>query len=251
MEHIETAVITGAASGIGLATVNRFLAGGYFVHGLDIRSTGLPNPNNENYRFHQCDISDEQSVRHTISNIVDASGRIDVLVNNAGIVLVKPLVETSWDEFRRVVDTNLGGTFLMIKYVIPIMKRHYKGVIVNMASVSGHVGQVNHSLYGATKGGIIALCRALAWELSEFGIRVNSVSPGSVDTPMLRADVEGEAQRLGVDFSIVRREREEEQALKRWADPSEIAEVVYFLAGDSASFINGADILVDGGWVAK
>ena len=163
---------------------------------------------------------------------------------------MKPLVETSWDEFRGVVDVNLGGTFLLCKYVLPIMRGQRGGSIVIMASVSGHVGQINHALYGASKGALLSFTRALAWEVAQDNIRVNSLSPGSVDTPMLRSDVTLESQRTGQSFAQVRRLREGEQAFKRWADPREIAEAVYFLAA-AASFITGSDLLVDCGWVAK
>jgi len=125
------------------------------------------------------------------------------------------------------------------------------GSIVNMASVSGHVGQTEHALYGATKGAVLSFTRALAWEVAKDNIRVNSISPGSVDTPMLRSDVTLESQRTGRSFEELRRLREAEQAFNRWADPREIAEAAYFLASDAASFMTGSDMLVDCGWVAK
>jgi NAD(P)-dependent dehydrogenase (short-subunit alcohol dehydrogenase family) len=131
------------------------------------------------------------------------------------------------------------------------MKQQKCGAIINMASVSGHVGQTDHVMYGATKGAIIAMTRALAWELAPYNIRVNSISPGSVDTPMLRGDITLESNRTGMTFEEVKKIREAEQAFNRWADPSEIAEPIYFLASDSASFITGTDLLVDCGWVAK
>jgi NAD(P)-dependent dehydrogenase (short-subunit alcohol dehydrogenase family) len=106
-------------------------------------------------------------------------------------------------------------------------------------------------MYGATKGAIIAMTRALAWEVAPYNIRVNSISPGSVDTPMLRSDISLESERTNMSFADVKRIREAEQAFKRWADPDEIAEPIYFLASDAASFITGTDLLVDCGWVAK
>jgi NAD(P)-dependent dehydrogenase (short-subunit alcohol dehydrogenase family) len=178
-------------------------------------------------------------------------GRIDALVNVAGVVLVKPLVETEWSDYRRIVDVNLGGTFLMLKHVVPVMQARKRGAIVNLGSVSGHVGQIDHALYGATKAAVIALCRSLAWELAQSGIRINSVSPGSVDTPMLRGDIAIESLKTGLPFDTVKAKREQEQAFGRWADPSEIAAAVYFLASDQASFVTGTDLLVDCGWVAK
>jgi NAD(P)-dependent dehydrogenase (short-subunit alcohol dehydrogenase family) len=110
---------------------------------------------------------------------------------------------------------------------------------------------MRHAIYGSTKGAVLSFTKALAWELAPYGIRVNSVSPGSVDTPMLRSDVIGEARRLGVSFEKMKKEREGEQAFQRWADPREVAEAIYFLASDSASFITGTDLLVDCGWTAR
>lgn len=150
-----------------------------------------------------------------------------------------------------MVDVNLGGVFLGCKHAIPLMDESGGGVIVNLSSVSAHVGQIDHSLYGATKGAVLAIGRALAWELAPLNIRVASVSPGSVDTEMLRSDIRIEAERTGSTFDEVKAIREKEQALGRWADPSEIAEAVSFLASGKASFVTGADLLVDCGWVAR
>ncbi len=241
------AVVTGAAQGIGLATARQLHALGYSVVATDIQHTD----NFEFGRYYQCDVSDEGSVAKVMAAVESEYGRLDVLANVAGIVLVKPFHEVSWEEYRHVVDVNLGGTFLMCKHAIPIMKATGGGSMVCMASVSGHVGQTDHALYGATKGAIISMVRALAWELAPYHIRVNSISPGSVDTAMLRGDISIEAGRLGTPFEQVKAEREAEQALGRWADPAEIAEAVCFLVGSSSSFITGTDLLVDGGWVAR
>jgi len=249
------ALITGAARGIGEATVKKFLAGGYQVVATDIIDAAeaplLANGPIDGCHYLTCDVANEGQVRDLAKTAVDHFGRVDVLATIAGVVLVKPLDETTWEEYQRVVDVNLGGTFLLCKHVLPIMKRQRSGSIVNMGSVSGHVGQTDHVLYGATKGAIIALCRALAWEVAPYQIRVNSISPGSVDTPMLRGDIETESRRTGLSFEQVKIKREAEQALGRWANPTEIAETIYFMASSAASFITGTDLLVDSGWVAK
>lgn len=243
------AIVTGSARGIGAAVATRFLREKFTVIGLDTgRSTLGPA---ERYEFHACDVANEPVVEALVGNVARRHGRIDVLVNVAGVVLVKPLTDTRWEEFQNVVNINLGGTFLLMKHVLPIMQMRKRGVIINMASVSAHVGQIDHGLYGASKAAIIALCRSLAWELAPYNIRINSVSPGSVDTPMLRGDIAIESQKTGVPLGEVKAKREAEQALGRWADPSEIAAAVYFLASDEASFVTGTDLLVDCGWTAR
>jgi NAD(P)-dependent dehydrogenase (short-subunit alcohol dehydrogenase family) len=249
-------IITGSARGIGAAVMRVFARHDYIVVGLDIlqeeegTSDEIRKEGGESL-FMICDVADEIQVAACVSQVGEKYGRIDALVNNAGVVLVKPFDQITWEEFQRTTNINLGGHFLLCKYVLPVMKKQKSGVIVNMGSVSGHVGQMDHVMYGATKGAIIAMTRALAWELAPYNIRVNSISPGSVDTPMLRGDIDLESRRTGIPFDTVKKERETEQAFKRWADPSEIAEPIYFLASEGASFVTGSDWLVDCGWVAK
>jgi NAD(P)-dependent dehydrogenase (short-subunit alcohol dehydrogenase family) len=248
------ALVTGAARGIGAATARALLAEGCIVVGVDLLPTSEVAPleaaDAGRLEHRVCDVSKETEVAALFASVADRHGRLDILANVAGRVLVRPLVETTWDEYRRTVDVNLGGTFLMCRHAIPLM-RERGGAIVNIASISGHIGQTNHTVYAATKGAILSLCRALAWELAPHHIRVNSVSPGSVDTQMLRSDIEIEARATGLPYDQVKAAREAEQALGRWAQPSEVADAVAFLASDRASFITGIDLLVDSGWVAK
>jgi NAD(P)-dependent dehydrogenase (short-subunit alcohol dehydrogenase family) len=250
------AIVTGGANGIGEATARLFAQNGYAVAIIDIVdrveqvATEIRSEGGE-CLFAKGDVSNETHVKAFVDQVMRAYGRIDALINDAGIVVVKPLEEIDWTDFKRVVDVNLGGVFLFCKHVLPIMKEQASGAVVNMGSVSGHVGQIDHTVYGATKGAIIAVTRALAWEVAKHNIRVNSISPGSVDTPMLRSDIELESKRTGIPYDRVKEEREAEQAFNRWADPREIAEAIYFLASEKASFITGTDLLVDCGWVAK
>jgi NAD(P)-dependent dehydrogenase (short-subunit alcohol dehydrogenase family) len=131
------------------------------------------------------------------------------------------------------------------------MQQQKHGAVVNLGSVSGHVGQIDHALYGSTKAAVIALCRGLAWEMAPYNIRINSISPGSVDTAMLRGDIDIESRASGRSFAEVKTMREGEQALGRWADPAEIAAAIYFMISSEASFVTGADLLVDCGWTAR
>jgi meso-butanediol dehydrogenase/(S,S)-butanediol dehydrogenase/diacetyl reductase len=248
------AIITGAASGIGQATAFLFAQDGAKVVVVDINDKGGKETVNKIKRgrkqavFIHADVSKEVDVKTMAKKVRDIYGDVDILVNNAGVVLVKPLLETTEQDFEKVVNTNYKSIFLCIKYMLPLMKKG--GSIVNVASISGHVGQINHAVYGGTKGAIIALTRALAWELAPRGIRVNSISPGSVETPMLLGDVEIEAKRLGVSIEKIRKERSNIGALHRWADPKEIAETILFLASDKSSYVTGTDLLVDAGWAA-
>jgi NAD(P)-dependent dehydrogenase (short-subunit alcohol dehydrogenase family) len=256
MTDKQVAIVTGAANGIGEATARLFAQNDFAVAAIDIADRVEQVAAEIKSEGGEClstkgDVSDESHVKAFVDQVMTAYGRIDALINNAGIVVVKPLEEIDWADFRRVVDVNLGGIFLFCKHVLPIMKRQARGAIVNMGSVSGHVGQTDHTIYGATKGAIIAFTRAIAWEVAKHNIRVNSISPGSVDTPMLRSDIELESRRTGIPYDKVKTEREAEQAFNRWADPREIAEAIYFLASEKASFITGTDLLVDCGWVAK
>jgi NAD(P)-dependent dehydrogenase (short-subunit alcohol dehydrogenase family) len=256
MTDKNVAIVTGGANGIGEATARLFAQNDYAVAIIDIVdrveqvATEIESAGGE-CLFAKGDVSNESDIRAFVDQVMRVYGRIDALINNAGTVVVKPLEEIEWTDFRRVVDVNLGGIFLFCKHVLPVMKKQRGGAVVNMGSVSGHVGQIDHTIYGATKGALIAFTRAVAWEVAHHSIRVNSISPGSVDTPMLRSDIELESKRTGIPFDEVKKEREAEQAFNRWADPKEIAEAIYFLASNKASFITGTDLLVDCGWVAK
>lgn len=252
----KVAVVTGAAHGIGQAAALKFAKEGYAVAMIDIS----PELSETEKMIQELggesiscvgDVQDEAAMETFLHTVEEVYGRIDVLNNNAGIVVVKPLEDTRYEEFERVAKVNIGGTFVLTKLVLPMMKRQHEGSIVNLGSISGHVGQTEHAIYGATKGAVISFTRAVAWEVAEHNIRVNSVSPGSVDTPMLRSDIQLEATRTGMSFNEVKKIREAEQAFNRWADPSEIAEAIYFLASEKASFVTGTDLLVDCGWAAK
>ncbi|MEM4969828.1 MAG: SDR family oxidoreductase [Sulfolobales archaeon] len=248
--NVPVAIITGGSRGIGRASAIKFAKAGYYVYVLDIISSDVCQEIKKSgglCEYIKCDVSLEKDVAEAINYIYSKHGRIDVLVNNAGLLIIKPVEETTWEDFRKLVDINLGGVFLLVKHVAPIMKKQRHGVIINVASTAAHRGIPYHSIYSATKGGIISMTRALAVELGLYGIRVISISPSSVDTYMLRQ----EAAVAGVSYEEFKKERAAWTALGRIAYPEEIAEVIFFLASSSASYITGVDILVDGGRTAK
>jgi len=250
------ALVTGAARGIGEATAVGFSQAGYQVVGVDqieqVGASGLKTAiAREGLVYAKCDVGDERQVERLVGQIVDQFETIDVLVNNAGVVLTKPLTETDLDDFERIFGVNVGGPFLMCKHVVPVMRRNRRGSIVNLASVSAYVGSVNNVLYCASKGAVLAFTKALAVELAQDGIRVNSISPGYIDTPMLRDDLAAQSRLTGLALEEIVKREEGGQLFKRFASPTEVAEAIFFLANDGASFITGADLLVDCGWVAR
>ncbi|MEX2722761.1 MAG: SDR family NAD(P)-dependent oxidoreductase, partial [Candidatus Freyarchaeota archaeon] len=175
----KVAIITGAATGIGRATAVLFAKEGAKTVLADVNvkeaneTVKLVKSAGGETMFVETDVSKEADVKRMVEKTMEKYGRIDILVNNAGVVLVKPAEETTEQDVDRVISVNFKGVFFGCKHVIPIMKRQGGGVIVNIASVSGHIGQVNHAVYGGTKGGVIAMSRALAVELAPFKIRVN------------------------------------------------------------------------------
>jgi NAD(P)-dependent dehydrogenase (short-subunit alcohol dehydrogenase family) len=250
------AVITGAASGIGEATAVLLAGRGYQVVGVDlVRRLGPVSRGSEGLLpsvvWRRCDVSVEKQVKRLMKEVIDRFGRLDVLVNNAGMVLTRPLIKTRWAEFDKLFRTNVGSQFLMCKYAIPAMRKTKGGAIVNVASISAHVGSVNNVLYCGSKGAVVALTKALALELAEDGIRVNSISPGYIDTPMLRNDLDSQARLTGISVEEVVAREAAGQLFRRFAAPSEVAEAICFLASEAASFVTGTDLVVDCGWMAR
>jgi len=249
------AILTGGAKGIGAATSELFAERGYNLAVLDLEDTASTRARVQSKGAEclslKCDVSEEAQVKASVQAVMDKYGRVDALLNIAGLALVRPLESTAWEDYRKIVDVNLGGTFLLCKHVAPIMKKQMHGSIVNVASAAGHVGGFYRSIYGASKAAVISFTRALAWELAPFKIRVNSVSPGLVDTELLKRNMEIESKYLDQPYQEIRSKRQGDQAFKRFADSREVSEAVYFLASDAASFVTAIDLPVDSGWIAK
>lgn len=237
------AIITGGASGIGEATVRLFVEEGakVIIADKDIENSKLLTDElGEQVKFIETDVRDEVSVKNLVKKATEPFDNIDILFNNAGQMgPIKPsetLEKATWDE---VVAVNLTGLFLVTKHVMPFMKRNGKGSIVNNASVLGYVGQEETLCNTATKGGVVNLTRTLALEYAKHNIRVNAVSPGYINTPLVKKiDDHKKAEYVA------------RQPLGRLGEPREVAQAVLFLASDDASFITGANIFVDGGYMA-
>lgn len=247
-------IVTGASGGIGSAIVRRFLDEDYFVVMTDLKSGPIEEAIEKNgfdrSRVMICplDITDETEVLHGTKEIISRYGRIDALVNAAGICgSYDRIIDYSFENFRKVYEVNVFGTFLMIRNVLPEMTRVQKGSIVNFGSVSGMRGYSFEIGYGSSKWAVIGMSETVANEYGSQGIRCNCVSPGWVNTCMMEKTIEN-YRKLGIE--------DPEKwitygSIGRPGEPEEIADAVYFLCSDRASFINGANIVVDGGMTIK
>ena len=237
----KVAVITGGARGMGAATVRRFVAEGARVligDVLDDEGTALAAELGEAARFVHLDVSSEAEWTAARDAALEAFGQIDVLVNNAGVLLFRTIQETSLDDYKRVLGINLEGTFLGVRIIGAHMLERGSGSIVNISSADGMKGANGLGAYCSTKWGIRGLTRVAAMEYGHRGVRVNSVHPGGVDTSM------------GNPFSEERAEvnkRYHMVPLQRVGDPDEVARVSAFLASDAAPYLCGSEIAVDGG----
>ncbi|HEY0524512.1 MAG TPA: glucose 1-dehydrogenase [Stellaceae bacterium] len=247
----KVAVVTGGGSGIGAAIVERFTAEGAVTVAADLSfaaKSGLAAAAGGGRWERHVDVTDPASVDALMQDALASLGRIDVVVNSAGIGKETPFLETSVELFDRMLAVNLRGTFIVGQAAARAMiggpaaggEGCGGGRIVNIASVSGRRGNVARSAYGASKGGVVVLTEVMAVELAPHGILVNAIAPGPVDTPMVRAMHAPESRRAWVTRT----------PLGRYGSPDEIAAAAVFLASDDASYVTGHVLHVDGGFLA-
>ncbi|HMB21418.1 MAG TPA: SDR family oxidoreductase [Anaerolineales bacterium] len=245
----KTVLITGAGGGIGRATVHHFASKGWCVIGVDRAEFGEGFP--DNGRFIRADISHPEATEQIFEQARAFHPTLDALVNNAAVQIAKPLVETTVEEWDSVMASNLRSIFLFVKLAHPLLKAAGGGAIVNVSSVHAIQTSTNIAAYAASKGGSLALTRALAIEFASDNIRVNAVLPGAVDTPMLRAGL-GRGHVGHGDMQ----ERLDNLARRtvngKIGTPEEIAHAIYFLAdNEQSSFMTGQALVVDGGATAR
>ena len=239
------AIVTGGGSGIGRGISLEFAAEGARVAVVDLNAdnakaaaaeitaaggTALPVA---------CDITDEQAVAAMTETVAGEFGGIDILVNNAGRRIIKPFADHTLEDWRAMIDTNLTSQFLCGRAVLPYLRRSHAGRVINIASVAAHIGRPDRAAYCAAKAGILGLTRGFAADMAGTGIRVNSISPGSIHTPMNAAYATDE----NVDWGG-------ETLAGRWGSPADIAKAAVFLASDDSDFMTGSDVKVEGGWLA-
>jgi NAD(P)-dependent dehydrogenase (short-subunit alcohol dehydrogenase family) len=250
----KVAVITGGGAGIGKATCELFAEEGAAVVIAEKNpETGRSvadgiNRSGGKALFIQTDVADEDTIRRMVAETVKSFGRINVLVNNAGIFVLKGIDATP-EEWRQVLDVNVMGTGLVSKHVVPEMRKAGGGAIVNLSSISSFIAQPNFVTYNATKAAVASMTRCMALDLAPDNIRVNAVAPGTVWTQI----VERLAKERGLDRASADKDPNfgASHMIQRLAEPREIAYAILFLASDEASFITAENLMVDGGYVAK
>jgi NAD(P)-dependent dehydrogenase (short-subunit alcohol dehydrogenase family) len=239
------AAVTGGARGIGLAVAHWFLAHGHRVALWDIDAdklfkteAALNDP--ERVLAVHCDVSRPDQVAAATAATAGRFGRIDALVNNAGVAVFKPIGETTFDEWQTVLATNLNGPFLCTQAVAPVMRQTGGGAVVNIASISGLRASTLRVAYGTSKAALIHLTKQQATELGTVGIRVNAIAPGPVETEMAKQ----------VHTPAIRKDYHDVIPLERYGSTEEIADAVGFLCSPAASYVNGQVLAVDGGFDA-
>jgi meso-butanediol dehydrogenase/(S,S)-butanediol dehydrogenase/diacetyl reductase len=237
----KVAIITGGATGIGKAIASKYIDyGAEVVIAGRTEETGRETAEELGCEFHQCDVTEYEQVETLVNSTVDEYGQLDVIVNNAGIGQVGSIEEVSLEEWDTVIQVNLTGVMYGSRAAIPYLKDR-EGCIINVASIYGLVGGPGSPAYSAAKGGVVNFTRELAIDYATEGVRVNSICPGFVETPMTDDYLDQEQF-----YEFVR----DETPMQRVAEPEEIGGIAMFLASDEASYITGTNIPVDGGWTA-
>lgn len=244
----KVAVVTGAASGIGRGCAKFLAAAGAEIVIADINESSGKDTASQipgNTLFVKCDVSSEDDCRKLADTAVKTFGKIDILVNCAGVIRRKTVVDLEEQDWDLSLNVTLKGVYMVSRFVIPIMTETGGGSIVNIGSGWGIKGGPKAVSYCAAKGGVVNMTRAMAIDHGPQNIRVNCVSPGDVDTPLLR----DEAKQLGIDEKAWM-EESADRPIHRVGQPEDIAKAVYFLASDLSSWVTGANLVVDGGGTA-
>ena len=250
MKRVQDKVIlvTGGAMGMGQSHCELLASQGAWVFVADMDAAkgqatvdGI-RKNGGKADFISLNVTKEADWNAAVSRIVERAGRIDVLINNAGILILKPVQDTTSEEWDRIFDVNVRGVFIGTRAVIPAMQRNGAGNIINISSIYGLVGAPSASAYEASKGAVRLFTKSCAVDLAPFNIRVNSVHPGVIETAMTKDLLSDPAMRAAVLGPTL---------LKRPAKPIEVSQAVLFLASDESSFVHGAELVVDGGYTAN
>jgi 2-keto-3-deoxy-L-fuconate dehydrogenase len=252
----KVAIVTGSGSGIGKEIAQLYALQGATVVIADIRLETAQDvvqgiqEQGGNAQAVQLDVSNEEQVRSTIASIAKQHGRLDILVNNAGVSHVGNILETTLEDWERVMSVNTRGVFLCSKYAVAQMvdQKPQGGVLVSIASVAGLIAVDRRFPYGASKGAVISMTRSIAMDFVQQGIRANAICPGTVHTPFVEGFL---ARSFPNTIDEERQKLHARQPIGRMGRPDEIAHAALYLASDEAAFVTGSALVIDGGWTAK
>jgi 3alpha(or 20beta)-hydroxysteroid dehydrogenase len=233
----KVAIVTGANQGIGLAIAKQLAEQGAIVFAFDIKDDA---DYGDGIAFIKSDVTKEEEWKANVKKVVEAHGRIDILVNNAGVIAYTPIHEITLEEWHRLIAVDQTGVLLGMKHVIIQMLKQKYGSIINVSSIWGKVGAANVAAYNAAKGAVVLLTKNAAITYAKNGIRVNSVNPGFIKTPLTDSQA-AELNKIVIDNT----------PMGRGGEPEEIANGVTFLASDLASYITGSELVIDGGYTAQ
>lgn len=233
-------VITGAGRGIGYFLADELSKRSAIIHIID--KTYPKNFSDNNFFKHRCDITNQNHFQKICKNIIRNHGKIDVLINNAGITIPKTSSHYSLKNWKKTLDVNLTGAFVCAQTIGKIMKKQKSGSIINITSINAELGFPNNPAYVASKGGLKMLTKSLAKDLGKFGIRVNNLGPGYILTDMTKKSYLNKKFRL---------DRQRHTLLNRWGNVSDLIGPCIFLASDSSGYVTGQDLYVDGGWLSN
>jgi NAD(P)-dependent dehydrogenase (short-subunit alcohol dehydrogenase family) len=238
------AVVTGGCGGIGTAVCARLAREGAQVYAADLR--GGDTIKADEVIFHEHDVSSEESAKFLMAEVERQHGRLDILVNAAGIEIEQTIEETSLEDWNRIFAVNVTGTFLTSKHALPLMRKAGSGSIINFGSYDGFIADPALAAYCATKGAVHALTKAMACDHGPENIRVNAICPGFIDTPMLNSFFGSSG-----DIESLKNEVRRVHPLKRYGTPEDVAGLVNWLAGDEARYASGQLWILDGGLTAQ
>lgn len=242
---MKTAIVTGASSGIGLAIGKSLIAEGYQVYNFDLR----PSDDSKDLTFIECDVSSEEAVVSAVNKVVDESKKIDVLVNNCGLQFMSKFEEFPKEKWDLLMGVLLTGSFLCSREVFKNMKENSYGRIVNISSVHGKLASPYKAAYVAAKHGVLGLSKVIALEGAEFGITVNTICPGFVDTPLMRKQVQSQMELNNLsEEEVLSKIFLKDQAVKKLTSPDQVASMVNYLVSDAASTVTGEAFNMTGGW---
>ncbi len=247
-----TALVTGGGGGFGRAISRAFADEGAHVVLTDVRESGRDVADELGGAFIQADVSSIEGARELGRRALEEAGRVDVLVNNAGLQRIDPIDQFPDDEWARLVQVMLIAPFQLTKAALPGMKERGWGRIINLSSIHGLVASPYKSAYVSAKHGLVGMTKTVALEVGEYGVTVNAICPGYSNTPLVRAQIADQSRTLGIPESdVMEKVMLGPAAIKHLVEPEEIAQTAVFLASDAARSITGAAIAIDAGWTAR